>query len=291
MNNVNNQRFAGSLPASIMPQYKDMAGVKVGRLTVISIADPPNPNAKGAYWLCDCECGQQAIVKGAYIRSGVISSCGCLQRELASLPRGRSENYLALYLEGLSPREIADIYELRSINSVLRELRKYPEYKPNLVENSITVQFWKQQYDFGMSILDIAKKSKVDINKVRYWLEKQGVNITETRIQRLTIKREREAEIFFDIYQRGYFVKEVATVFDLQPKYVLMLLREFYGDEMRTKSQAKRLFDKKQSALTNNSRAINLATDRHDLKPITHKTKDLRWGQDNYEINRREHIL
>ena len=274
-----------------MPQYKDMAGIKVGRLTAISIADPPNPNAKGAYWLCDCECGQQAIIKGAFLRSGVTASCGCLQKELASLPKGRSENYLALYLEGLTPREIADIYELRSINSVLRELRKYPEYKPNLSTENATVQFWKQQYDFGMTVLEIAKRSHVDINKVRYWLEKQGINITDNRVKSLKIKREREAEILFDIYKRGYFVKEVATVFDLQPKYVLMLLREFYGDEMRTQSQSKRLRDKRQSALTNNSRAINLATDRHDLKPITHKTKDLRWGQDNYDINRREHIL
>ena len=274
-----------------MPQYKDMTGVKSGRLTAISIADPLNPNAKGAYWLCDCECGRQAIVKGAYIRSGVTTSCGCLQKELASLPKGRSEEYLALYLEGLTPREIAKIYELKSINSILRELRKYSEYKPNLSRQDTVTQFWKQQYDFGISILDIAKKSKVDINKVRYWLEKQGIDITETRVQKLKIKREREAEILFDIYKKGYFAKEVANVFNLQPKYVLMLLREFYGDEMRTQSQSKRLLDKKQSALTNDSRAINLATDRHALKPITHKTKDLKWGQDNYDINRREHIL
>ena len=278
-------------PLFIMPQYKDMAGVKSGRLTAISIADPPNPNAKGAYWLCDCECGQQAIIKGAYIRSKVTTSCGCLQKELASLPKGRSEEYLSMYLEGLNSREIADLYGLKSINSVLRELRKYPEYKPHLSAENTTVQFWKEQYDFGLTILDIAKKSKVDISKVRYWLEKQGINITENRVQKLKTKRGREAEILFDIYKKGYFVKEVANVFDLQPKYVLMLLREFYGDEMRTQSQSKRLRDKKESALTNNSRAVNLATDRHDLKPITHKTKDLRWGQDNYDINRREHIL
>ena len=142
-----------------MPQYKDMAGVKSGRLTAISIADSPNPNAKGAYWLCDCECGQQAIIKGAYIRSGVTTSCGCLQKELASLPKGRSEEYLVMYLEGLTAREIADIYELKSVNSVLRELRKYPEYKPNLSAEAATVQFWKQQYHFGMTILDIAKKN------------------------------------------------------------------------------------------------------------------------------------
>lgn len=274
-----------------MPQYKDMTGVKVGRLTVISLADSPNPNAKGAYWLCDCECGNQAIAKGAHLRNGVTKSCGCLQKELASLPEGRSKEYINMYLEGLTPREIADIYGLKSINSVLRELRKYPEYRPNFSTKNTTVQFWKQQYEFGMTIFNIAKKNNVDIDKVRYWLEKQGIDITESRIQRSKTKRAREAEILFDIYKKGYFVKDIANIFDLQSSYVLMLLREFYSDEMRTKSQTKRLFDKKQSALTNDSRAINLATDRHDLKPITHRTKDLRWGQDNYDINRREHIL
>lgn len=274
-----------------MPQYKNMTGIKIERLTVISLADSPNPNSNGAYWLCDCECGKQAIIKGAYLRNGSTSSCGCLQRELASLPKGRSEEYLNMYLEGFNPREIADFYELKTINSVLRELRKYPEYKPNFSSQNPSIKFWKHQYDFGIPILDIAKKSKVDVNKIRYWLEKQGIDITKNRIQQLKISREREAEILFDIYKKGYFFKEVANVFNLQPKYVFMLLHEFYGSEIRTKSQTKRLLDQKQSAITNNSRAINLATDRNDLKPITHRVKDLRWGQDNYDINRREHIL
>lgn len=59
----------------------DLTGQRFGRLTVIE-----RTSNKGAqpYWLCLCDCGNQHSVAGGKLRSHIIRSCGCLQKELAS---------------------------------------------------------------------------------------------------------------------------------------------------------------------------------------------------------------
>lgn len=58
----------------------DKTGLRVGRLVVLSIADcTPNKKTK---WLCQCDCGKQAIVHSSNLTRGHTQSCGCLQREV-----------------------------------------------------------------------------------------------------------------------------------------------------------------------------------------------------------------
>ena len=58
-------------------RLKDITGQTFGRLKVIEIA--PKPWKNDAEWLCQCECGNVARVRGAYLRSGHTKSCGhCL---------------------------------------------------------------------------------------------------------------------------------------------------------------------------------------------------------------------
>jgi hypothetical protein len=59
-----------------MSAIKDLTGKVFGRLTVIEIAQR-NP----LKWLCQCECGNQCIIKAPYLNSGDTNSCGCLQQE------------------------------------------------------------------------------------------------------------------------------------------------------------------------------------------------------------------
>lgn len=40
---------------------------------------------KGIYWECLCDCGTRRIVLGTFLRNGRSRSCGCLQREAASV--------------------------------------------------------------------------------------------------------------------------------------------------------------------------------------------------------------
>jgi hypothetical protein len=70
-----------------MAQMKNMSGQKFGRLTVSMHSHTiKRPNGGGGipYWICLCECGKQAVVKGDHLRAGKINSCGCFRREFIS---------------------------------------------------------------------------------------------------------------------------------------------------------------------------------------------------------------
>lgn len=56
---------------------------KYGLLTAIELLDNTDiriahKNLKNRYWLCKCECGNYHIVEQSDLRSGKVSSCGCL---------------------------------------------------------------------------------------------------------------------------------------------------------------------------------------------------------------------
>lgn len=59
---------------------KDMTGMEFGRLHVQCRAG--TSAARTATWRCLCECGNECVVSGSYLRTGDTQSCGCLQREL-----------------------------------------------------------------------------------------------------------------------------------------------------------------------------------------------------------------
>lgn len=63
----------------------DLTGQTFNRLTVISRA-PRQPNNTGAFWYCQCSCGNPdpIIILGRYLRIGHTKSCGCLQKEESS---------------------------------------------------------------------------------------------------------------------------------------------------------------------------------------------------------------
>lgn len=62
----------------------DLSGDRFGRLLAIKLL-PKRLNSAKRHWLCRCVCGQSVAVETSALRSGKTQSCGCLQRERASL--------------------------------------------------------------------------------------------------------------------------------------------------------------------------------------------------------------
>lgn len=81
-----------------MSKRLSLVGQVFGRLTVI--ADAGSLRYKGrssiGMSLCLCECGTNVEVSNSRLKSGHTKSCGCLQRETASLPYGTANDNLAL---------------------------------------------------------------------------------------------------------------------------------------------------------------------------------------------------
>lgn len=61
-----------------MGKVKDIAGMKAGRLTVVSLS---HVEGGSAFWNCMCQCGQTKVISGKSIRSNVVASCGCIRIE------------------------------------------------------------------------------------------------------------------------------------------------------------------------------------------------------------------
>lgn len=61
-----------------MSKQKDLTGLEVGRLKVISYSH----TKKGVdYWLCDCSCGNKKVINGNSLRYKKTKSCGCISKE------------------------------------------------------------------------------------------------------------------------------------------------------------------------------------------------------------------
>ena len=64
-----------------MANFKDEIGNRYSRLIVLERAGSSPGRFRLALWICNCDCGNQIIVKGNYLRKGATRSCGCLQKE------------------------------------------------------------------------------------------------------------------------------------------------------------------------------------------------------------------
>jgi hypothetical protein len=76
-----------------MNRIKDLTGMKFGRLTAIKIDHKKN---NSNYWLFKCDCGSDFIKKGAIVKNGHTSSCGCLKKDLL---RDKNSTHKLSYLQ------------------------------------------------------------------------------------------------------------------------------------------------------------------------------------------------
>lgn len=56
-----------------------MVGLSFGRLCVTARAGSDHKGQ--ALWQCQCQCGEELVVRGAVLRNGHTQSCGCLRAE------------------------------------------------------------------------------------------------------------------------------------------------------------------------------------------------------------------
>ena len=56
-------------------RYKDLTGLRIGKLTVLKPTAERVRNA--VVWKCRCDCGQEILVESRKLKPGAIYSCGC----------------------------------------------------------------------------------------------------------------------------------------------------------------------------------------------------------------------
>lgn len=76
-------------------QRLELADKRFGRLTVLKILD--DKKFRNWQWLCQCDCGNQAIVTATRLVSGNTQSCGCFRNECISKRRRVLRPYESSY--------------------------------------------------------------------------------------------------------------------------------------------------------------------------------------------------
>ena len=62
-----------------MAKYKDLTGMRFGRLVVLKESEPTSTNKRN--WLCQCDCGSIVVKSDHSLRYNGTKSCGCIQKE------------------------------------------------------------------------------------------------------------------------------------------------------------------------------------------------------------------
>lgn len=90
-------------------------GQRFGKWTVLKIDNSPRKDAH-VYWLCQCECGKEKVVRSSLLRNGQSTSCGC-QRHFPLTEDGHSP-----YVKDISNQRFGKVIALYPL---LEEKRKH----------------------------------------------------------------------------------------------------------------------------------------------------------------------
>lgn len=109
-----------------MGKLEDLIGQKFGRLTVIKRG--PNTKSGNAQWWCKCDCGnpELTLVAASRLKKGETKSCGCLQKEIASLTHKKYNQYDLSGEYGIGYTSTPDSY---SRNEFYFDLEDYDKIK------------------------------------------------------------------------------------------------------------------------------------------------------------------
>lgn len=69
---------------SARSRFTDISGQKFNRLTAVRFVEG---RRNGARFLCRCDCGTELVVRSTALKTGNTKSCGCLHREVVSIPK------------------------------------------------------------------------------------------------------------------------------------------------------------------------------------------------------------
>jgi hypothetical protein len=103
-------------------------GLSYGRLVVIA------PASMVGYWVCRCQCGEEAVVRGGNLSTGNTQSCGCLRREISQRKGVRlgKNNAGRIYCAehrkrvsiGLAGHKQTDVHKERKLAGIKRYLER-----------------------------------------------------------------------------------------------------------------------------------------------------------------------
>ena len=95
-----NTQSCGCLQKEIASQCEDLTGQHFGKLTVIKKSEYKISGSSSA-WVCQCECGNNTIVRATALRANAILFCGCIkskgERKIIDILQSNNIPYIYQY--------------------------------------------------------------------------------------------------------------------------------------------------------------------------------------------------
>lgn len=127
-----------------------LVGEKFGRLTVVKEAESHG----WSYFYCKCDCGNEIIVKGTFLKTGKTKSCGCLQKEKA---RDRLKKH------GLSRGRIYRIWNAMNTRCNNPHINQHKDYHDRGI--SVCAE-WKNFKDFYNWAINNGYRDDLSIDRI-----------------------------------------------------------------------------------------------------------------------------
>lgn len=176
----------------------DISGNKYGKLTVVKqVPKPDGSKTRGSWWLCNCECGREVIIKGNALKSGGTSSCGCSISKgellIRNLLNDNDVNFKTQYTFKDCRSEITNwllkfdfaVFTVSNQLSFLIEYDGQQHYSGNRFSSSKEVNEQKfirtQRYDIQKS--RYCKNHGIDILRIPYWEYKNIEEIITNKLK------------------------------------------------------------------------------------------------------------
>ena len=170
---------------SAQARVVDLTGQRFGKLVVNRKTNNPYPGNRHTYWLCDCDCGKtDVLVDGENLKSGKISSCGCL---------GNSKGEVAI-INLLTQNQISFIKEKTFDNCIYQDTQRKARFDFYLPQKNIIIEFDGFQHfhftGYDWNTEENFLKTQEHDNFKNNWCKTQGIiliRIPYTHLNTLTI--------------------------------------------------------------------------------------------------------
>lgn len=204
---------------------KDLQNKRFGKLVVLKY----NGNAR---WLCQCDCGNQTIVRSDYLKTGHTKSCGCIHSKyggnvkndrLYRLYRGiinrterlRKNNHNHTYIE----KEIKMCDEWRKDFNKFKEWALLNGYDYSKTSNEQTID--RIDNDKGYYPENCRFVSRADNN--RNESKKRGI---------FCLNKVQQNQVV-ELYKRGYSSRKIGEKFKVNKTTIMRIVKALTKEELK----------------------------------------------------------
>lgn len=200
---------------------------KYGRLKVIEIIKPKKGLTK---WRCKCDCGNEYIGIGKYIKYGNIKSCGCIAKELqenAIVYKRIYKVWRGMINRCYNPK--CESYK----NYGLRGIEVCKQWRENARE------FIEWAYNNGYD--ESAKRGECTIDRIdnNGDYEPNNCRWIDMKMQAKNKRRSRRIAKKYNIYEKEMTLKEIEEKYKISPQLFVYRIKRGMSNEEAIKLEKK----------------------------------------------------